>query len=109
MESGKKEVIICKKYDKNGNEMSMFPIYMIDEKLAHDYISSIQLKDEYNNTLLIKKAFPKDLLKQVENNSINYSNQMDKYKYEKYQQFRNNKYDNEPYYLKSGLSSINII
>ena len=61
MESGKKEVIICKKYDRNGNEISTLSIYMIDEVLAHDYITSIQQKEEYKNSYLVKKFLPKDL------------------------------------------------
>ncbi len=109
MESGKKEVIICKKFDRNGNEISTLSIYMIDEVLAHDYITSIQQKEEYKNSYLVKKFLPKDLFQQVESRSATYSSPVEQYKYEKTQQFRICKYDNEPYYLQNALTSIKII
>ena len=109
MESGKKEVIICKKFDKNGNELSVHSIYMIDEELAQDYISSIQQKEEYKNSFLVKNFLPKDLFQQVESNSASYANPVEQYKYEKEQQFKVIKYDNEPYFLQNALTSIKII
>ena len=109
MEPGKKEVIIYKKFDKNGNEISSSSIYMIDEVLAHEYIASIQLKEEHKNSFLVKKFFPKDLFQQVESRSMKEKNPVEKYKYEKDQQFKIYKYDNEPTYLKESFSSIKII
>ena len=109
MESGKKEVIIYKKYDKKGDEISTHTIYMIDEELAQEYITSIQQKEEYKNSYLVKKILPKDLFQQVENNSAIYANPVEQYKYEKDQQFKVNKYDNEPIYLQKALTSIKII
>ena len=109
MESGKKEVIIYKKFDKNGNEISSSSIYMIDDVLAHEYIASIQLKEEYKNSFLIKKFFPKDLFQQVEINSMKSSNPVEQYKYEKDLQFKIYKYDNEPTYLQNALTSIKVI
>ena len=109
METGKKEVILCKKFDKNGNEISTPPIYMIDELLAQEYISAIQHKEEIKNSFLIKKFFPKDLLQQIESRSLKDSNPIEQYKYEKEQQFKIYKYDNEPAYLQDALTSIKTI
>ena len=109
MEVGKKEVIICKKFDKTQNRFIINSIYMIDETLAHDYITSIQQKEEYKNSYLVKKFLPKDLFQQVENNSRQKSNPNEEYKEEKTQQFRIWKNDIEPYYLQNALTSIKVI
>ncbi len=109
METGKKEVILCKKFDKNGNEIPTPPIYMIDEVLAQEYITAIQHKEEIKNSFLIKNFFPKDLFQQIENRSAKDSNPIEQYKYEKEQQFKIYKYDNEPVYLQEALTSIKTI
>ena len=109
MEVGKKEVIICKKFDKNENRNMPYLIYMIDETLAHDYITSIQQKEEYTNSFIIKKLLPKDLFQQVENNSRKDRNPDVQYKAEKGKQFRIWKNDLEPYCLQSALASIKVI
>ena len=109
MEVGKKEVIICKKFDKNENMFVTSSIYMIDETLAHDFITSIQQKEEYKNSYLIKKLLPKDLFQQVENNSRIDRNPDVQYKAEKGKQLRIWKNDLEPYYLQNALNSIKII
>lgn len=109
MEVGKKEAIICKKYDKNENRNAQCIIYMIDETLAHDYITAVQQKEEYKNRYLVKNFLPKDLFQKVEKNTQSYLNPNDQYKIDKAQQFRIWKYDIEPYYLQNALSSINTI
>ena len=109
MEVGKKEAITCKKYDKNLKDFVTSTIFMIDETLAHDFITSIQQKEEYKNSFIIKKFLPKDLFKKLENKSRNGRNPDVQYKAEKGQQFRIWKNDLEPYYLKNALNSIKII
>lgn len=109
MEVGKKEVIMFRKFDRDGKEMSSLPIYMIDEELANEYITMVRQKEEYKNSSLIKKFLPKELFQQVESRSVIKSNPVDQYKYEKDQQFKVYKYENEPYFLQNALTSIKIV
>ena len=107
MERDEKEVIIFKKHDKYGAEITL-PIYMINEAMSRDFKSLVKRKEERQNTRFVRNTLPKDLFEKVENNSL-IKDPIERYKQEKESQFKIIKYNFEPYSLKKNLNKLKII
>ena len=108
MERGKKDIIIFKKYEKQGKE-TIIPIYMIDEVLTKEFINSMKKREEYKNSWLVKNVLPKDLFNTIEMRSRKFENPTEQYNHEKELKFKLPKCDNDILYLSQQIDKLEII